>query len=155
MAIKNTIKLKKYSDHIEEWVANAAIMPGMLVELMTTGKIRPHSDANGNAMPMFALEDELQGKGVDEAYAAADPVQVWIPYRGDKVYALLEDGQTVVIGDWLVSAGNGHLRKFVGGDSGAAEELSLEIVAMAYEAMDASESSGGDQPQRRIEVLVV
>jgi hypothetical protein len=155
MAVKHTIKLKKYLDVIWEFVANAAIEPGMLVELMSTNKVRAHADANGNAIPMFALEDELQGKGIHDAYAAGDPVQVWVAQRGEKVYALLEDGQAVVIGDFLVSAGNGHLRKFVGGDSGAAEELPMEIVAMALEAVDASQSSGGDFPQRHIEVMVV
>lgn len=140
----HTIKIKKYSDNIEEMVANAAITPGMLVEEMSTGKVRAHATANGNALPKFALEDELQGKGIDEAYAAADQVQIWTPYRGDLVYALLSDGENVVIGDWLASNGDGYLQKFVGGDSGAAEELPLEIVAKAKEAVDRSGSSGED-----------
>lgn len=153
---KNTIKLKKYSNVIEEWIANAAITPGMLVQLMSTGKVRAHATANGNAIPMFALEDELQGKGIDDAYAAADPVQVWIPTRGDRVYALLSDGENVVIGDFLASNGDGYLQKFVGGDSNANEELPLEIVAMALEAIDRSTSSGGDtNTTGRIAVMVV
>lgn len=152
----NTIKIKKYSDVIEEWIANAAITPGMLVQLMSTGKVRVHATANGNAIPMFALEDELQGKGIDDAYAAADPVQVWIPTRGDQVYALLSDGEKVVIGDFLASNGDGYLQKFVGGDSNANEELPLEIVAMALEAIDRSTSSGGDtNTTGRIKVMVV
>lgn len=152
----HTIKIKKYSDHIEEWIANAAITPGMLVQLMSTGKVRAHTPANGNAIPMFALEDELQGKAIDEAYAAADQVQVWIPYRGDQVYALLSDGENVVIGDFLASNGDGYLQKFVGGDSNANEELPLEIVAMALEAIDRSTSSGGDtNTTGRILVMVV
>lgn len=152
---KNTIKLKKYSDVIEEYVANAAITPGMLVELMTTGKVRKHATQNGLAVPMFALEDELQGKGIDDDYAADDPVQVWIPYRGDQVNALLVDGASVHIGDFLVSNGDGYLREFAGG-SATAEDLPLEIVAMALEAIDRSTSSGGDtNTTGRIAVMVV
>jgi hypothetical protein len=140
----NTIKIKKYSDNVEELVANAAITPGMLVEIMSTGKVRAHATENGNAMPKFALEDELQGKGIADAYAAADQVQVWTPYRGDLVYALLADGENVAIGDWLASNGDGYLQKFVGGASNANEELPLEIVAKAREAINRSTSSGGD-----------
>ena len=154
MTIKNTIKLKKYSDHIEEWTANAAIVPGMLVEMMSTGKIRKHATKDGHVFPMFALEDELQGKGIDDAYAAGAQVQVWIPWRGDKVYALLEDGQVIAKGDFLVSAGNGHLKKQQG--TGASDyNPDMKIVAMSNEAMDAGQSSGGDFPHRRIEVWIV
>lgn len=151
----NTVKIKKYSDVIEEWVANAAITPGMLVELMSTGLVRAHSTQNGQAVPMFALEDELQGKDIADAYAADDKVQVWIPTRGDQVYALLVDGASVDIGDFLVSNGDGYLREFAGG-SATTEDLPLEIVAMALEAIDRSTSSGGDtNVTGRIRVMVV
>ena len=105
---KNTIKLKKYSDVIEEFVAAGAITPGMLLELGSNGKVAPHSKADGNAIPMFALEDELQGKTIDDVYAAYDPVQVWIAGRGDIVNAIA--GDTITAGDFLVSAGNGKLK---------------------------------------------
>lgn len=140
----STILLKGENPNIEEMEANAAITPGMLIEVMSTGKVRAHADENGNAVPRFALEDELQGKSISEAYAAADQVRCWHPQRGDQVYALLADGESVVIGDFLASNGDGYLQKFVGGDSGAAEELPLEIVAVAREAVNRSSSSGGD-----------
>ena len=79
----NTIKVKKYSDVIEEMVASAAVTPGMLLIIESTGKVKAHNQADKDVFPIFALEDELQGKGIDEAYAANDPVQCWIPYRGD------------------------------------------------------------------------
>jgi len=107
---KNTIKLKKYSDVIEEFVAADEIKPGMLVTLNADGKVIPHNLDGGNAIPMFALEDELQGKTIDDAYAADDPVQVWIAGRGDIVYALANSGVTINVGDFLVSAGNGKLK---------------------------------------------
>ena len=71
----NTIKSKKYLDIINERVANAAITPGMLIEIMSTNKVRAHATAQGNAAKIFALEDELQGKGIDDNYSALDPVQ--------------------------------------------------------------------------------
>jgi hypothetical protein len=154
--MSNTIKLKSYSNNMEELVANAAITPGMLVEVMTTGKVRAHADQNGNAVPLFAMEDELQGKDITDAYAAGDRVQCWRPLPGDEVNALLVDGASVHIGDFLVSNGDGYLREFVGGDSGTAEELPLEIVAVAKEAIDRSGSSGEDtNATGRIRVAIV
>jgi len=148
----NTIKIKKYADVVEEFVANAAITPGMLVEIMNTGKVRKHATSGGNAVPMFALEDELQGKDIDDAYVAADQVQVWIAGRGDLVYALLADGQNVSIGDFLVSNGDGYLKKYAY-DSAERDEL---IVAIAREAIDRSSSSGGDtNVTGRIVVMVI
>lgn len=140
----STIKLKDMGNPmVEELEANAAITPGMLVEEMTTGKVRAHATANGNATPMFALEDEFQGKGITDAYASGDRVQCWHPQKGDQVYALLADGENVAIGDFLASNGDGFLQKFTGGAS-TLEDLPLEIVAKAKEAIDRSSSSGGD-----------
>lgn len=145
--MKNTIKLKKYSDVIEEYVAHEAITPGHLVSLHSTGKVQKHAISEGPVLPMFALEDELQGKGIDEAYAANDPVQVWVPYRGDEVYALIKDGENVAIGDFVESAGGGLLQKY-----DANEDLDVSssgilvhqhtIVGVVVEAVDLSSSSG-------------
>jgi hypothetical protein len=138
--VKHSVILKKYSDCIEEFVASAAITPGHLVEIMTTGEIRVHSSASGNVLPMFALENELEGEGIDTAYAHEDPVQVWIPTRGDIVNALLADGQTIVIGDFLESAGNGSLTKYVADSTGI--YYHNQIVGQAIEAVDLSGSAG-------------
>ena len=61
-----TVKLKNYGNIFNEYEANAAISPGMLVELMSTGKIRAHSTAGGNALRMFALENYLEGKDIND-----------------------------------------------------------------------------------------
>ncbi len=108
--MSNTIKLKKYSDVIEEYRAAGAITPGALIAYDAAGKVGAHAGKGGAVMPMFALEDELQGKGIADAYAANDPVQCWVPYRGDHVYALLT-GAAVAKGDPLQSAGDGTLEK--------------------------------------------
>lgn len=150
----NTIKVKKYLDIIEEFTANAEIFPGMLVEEMSTGKLRAHATSQGNVLPMFALEDELQGNDIDDAYAADDKVQVWIPNRGEQVYAILADGQNVAIGDFLESNGVGYLQKHVpdveSWESGSKQEphsitnYSNVIVGTALEALDLSDSSGAE-----------
>jgi len=107
----NTIKLKKYSDVIEEYVAAGTITPGMLLVFDANGKVAAHNAKGGSAFPMFALEDELQGKGIDDDYVATNRVQCWIPGRGDQVNALLT-GSAVVKGQYLQSAGDGTLEAY-------------------------------------------
>jgi len=167
--MSNTIKLKNYSDVFEEYTAAAAIIPGMLLEYTDAGEVQAHATAGGNAIPMFALEDGLQGKGIDDSYADDDQVQVWIPGRGDQVYAILADGNTVDIGDYLESNGAGYLQlhatdteSFESAEAGSISVYPLQIVAQALEALDLSASSGESCPSeiplgydRRIKVRIV
>lgn len=149
---QNSIRVKNYLNVQEEKVALAAITPGMLLELTTADKVKAHATAGGNVAPrMFALEDELQGNGIDDAYAADDQVQVWIPQAGDQVYAILADGENVSIGDLVESNGAGYLQKHVADvesfESNEAGELTVypeQIVGEAVEALDLSDSSGGE-----------
>jgi hypothetical protein len=134
---KNTIKIKKYSDVVEEMKANAAITPGMLVEEMSTGNVRAHATPSGNAIPMFALEDELQGKTIDDAYAQNDQVQVWIPGRGDMVYGLLAKGQNVTRGTFLVSNGDGYLAA-VSDSASFGDDDSAKVIGVALESVNAT-----------------
>jgi hypothetical protein len=151
-----TIKIKKYSDVIEEFTAAAALSPGMLVE-QTPGAatVRKHATAGGNAIPMFALEDELQGKGIGNAYATGDKVQVWIAGRGDIVYARIADEQHIEIGDFLESDGLGSLRECVPphGDS-STDIVSMPIVAVALDHADLSGLSTTDSSERPSEQYI-
>jgi hypothetical protein len=149
----NTIKVKKYSDVVEEYEAAAAITPGMLIEYTSAGKVQAHSSVGEFAEKMFALENELEGEGISDAYASGDQVQCWIPYRGDQVYALLSDGENVAKGDPLESNGDGYLQKAVAEAAGSATYPD-SVVAVALEAVDMSGSSGAD-PSGRIIVRVV
>jgi len=148
----HTIKIKKYSDVIEELTSTAvALTPGMLLEVITGGYVRKHATLGGNVTPpMFALEDELQGRGIDDDYAVSSKIQVWIPGRGDRVYALLKNGVSVVAGDLLASGGDGTLIKYVSSIS----VKSNQIVAIAMEAVDMSGSAGVD-PGGRIDVMII
>lgn len=152
--MSNTIVLKNYLNIFEEYEAAAAITPGHLIELIAAGTVQVHAAADGLAIPMFAIADALQGKGIDDAYAAADRVQCWIPQRGDQVNALLANGETTVIGSKLVSAGDGTLKVYDVASSAAVIEAPAVIVAIALKAVDMSGSSAVD-PDGRIPVQIV
>ena len=161
MATK-TIKVKNFSDVNEEYTATAvAIMPGSLVELTSAGAVQAHSTAGGNVLPMFAFEDELQGKGIDDTYLASDKIQVWIPGRGDIVYAIVADNNDIAIGDFLESNGSGYLQEHSADDS-VAPNITNQIVGQAIEAVDTLQSSSEAESSasplalaRRIKVRLV
>jgi hypothetical protein len=138
---------------IKEYTANAAITPGHLCELMSTGKARVHSTAGGTAQKMFALEDSLQGNEIGDAYTAANVSQFGIFRPGDEVFALLYNGETAVIGSKLESQGDGTLR-VVDADASTGDVGIQSIVGIALQAVDMSGSSGVDPSARiRIEIL--
>jgi len=155
---KNTVILKDYLKIREEYEAAAAITPGYLIEMTSAGKVQAHSSAGQNMIHMFALEDELQGNGISDAYSSGDQVQCWIPQRGDQVYALLDDGESVTKGDFLESAGNGNLQKYTADAEGVANYTN-QIVGIALETVDLSGSSGEEssalQGDQRIKVRIV
>jgi len=150
---KQTIKLKKYTDIINEFDAGEAITPGMLLALAADGDVDLNSSAGLACAKMFALEDELQGRTIDTDYDAADPVQVWTATPGEEVLAWLANGEDVSIGTFLVSNGDGQLKAMTADDSSdiVAEETP---IAMALEAIDMSGSSGAD-PTGRIKVVII
>lgn len=103
----NTIWLK--GDYVaKEREANAAITPGDLVELMSTGLVRPHAIKGGPAQRAFALENDLIGKGIDDAYSAGDVVRYAVFRAGAEVYARV--AEAVTIGDYLESNGDWRLQ---------------------------------------------
>jgi hypothetical protein len=162
----NTIKIENHSDVFKEFTAAAAIIPGMLVEQTpAAATLRKHATSGGNARPMFALEDALQGKGITNAYAAGDRVTAWIPASGDIVYALIADEQNIAIGDPLESNGAGYLTKHTVKTWGSADSMiaetvySFPVVGFALEALDLSGLSTqgtSDAPLRQhIKVTIV
>lgn len=140
MALKS-IKIKNYSDINEEYVATAvAILPGTLLQIDSSANVKAHATAGGNVLPMFACEDELQGDGIDDAYAASAKIQCWIPGRGDIVLAILADDEDVSIGDYLESNGAGLLQAHTV-DASNAYNVTNQIVGQALEALDLLNSS--------------
>jgi len=161
---KNTIKIKNFSDVNEEYEASEACTPGMLVEPVPGATtIRNHATQGGNVLPMFAFENELEGEDIDDDFAAGDKIQVWIPGRGDIVNALLRDEETIAIGDWLMSDGEGRLMELAitAGESGEVE-ATRPAVGVAIEAVDLStlpegseSSAGGEYHNPRIQVRII
>jgi len=156
----NTIRIQARISNIQrEREAASAITPGELLEVTSAGKYQAHSTADGPAMPIFALENELNGDDIDTDYASGTRVQGWYPARGDEVYAILADGQNVSIGDYLVSNGDGTLKKWVGGSAGEVEYPG-QIIGQAEEALDLSGSSGEESSgplgyNKRIHITVM
>lgn len=162
----HSVIIKNYLNNFEEYAASEALSPGMLVEPVSgAATIKKHATEGGDAIPMFAIEDALQGKGLEDAYVAGDQVRVWIAQRGDEVYAQLEDEQTIVIGDLLESNGGGYLQKHLpdeASEGSAAAQTTVYaqgIVAVALEALDLSSLSAAgssDTPTRQfIRVRIV
>ena len=159
--MSKSIILKNYLNVFEELVSTAvAVIPGMLLELESTGKVQAHSTAGGNVLPMFAKEDAMQGKAITDAYVASDRVQVWIAQRGDQAYAILADDNSIAIGDYLESNGAGFLQKH-SADSAGVVEYPLAVVAQALEAVDLTGDSSAESSasplgvNKRIKVRIV
>lgn len=109
MAVK---KIKLKGDGIQkEALANAAgIKPGHLVELMSTGKLRVHATAGAQCQRGFALENNLIGDGIDDAYASGDNVIYEVFPPGCEVNAFIDVGENITKGDLLISSGDGSLK---------------------------------------------
>ena len=151
----NTIKLKNYINVFEEYKAHEALYPGHLLFLNSDNEVALHAVADGAVLPMFALEDESQGRGIDAVYTAADPVQVWIPTRGDIVNAILKDGETIVIGDLLTSAAGGELQKYDVAASAGVYAVPNAIVGVAVTELNLGSSSTTTLPAARIQVRII
>jgi len=155
----HSIIVKCYTKIQEEYTATAvAITPGMLLELTSSGTVQAHSggsSAGGGevTLPMFALEDELQGRGIATNYAVSTKVQCWIPRRGDIVNALLADGEIAVIGSFLESNGAGALQVYAEDDP-SVQQWPSSVVGIALEALDIS-SSANETDLGRIQVRIM
>lgn len=155
MSTDRTIVLK--GDPLRyEGVANAAITPGHLIEEMSTGKLRKHATAGGNAAKLFAIENALEGQEVGDDYSAADQVQYVAARPGDEIQAWLADGENVSIGDPLESNGDGTLRKHTprvesSALAGQTEYLNV-IVGFAREALNLAATTSLTDTRIRIRV---
>ena len=148
----NTIKVRKFSDIQDEKTAAAVITPGALLEITSTGAVKEHATAAGKHAFLFALEDELQGKGIDDDYVADDQVQVWVAGRGDIVNALLEDESTIAIGDFVESNGDGKVQAVSGSYPIG---VALEAVDLSTLPEGSESSAGGLYYNPRILIQII
>ena len=138
----NSIIIKRLgAEVIEEYTATAvAIKPGYLLEMASATTVQAHSTAAGNVLPMFAIEDQFQGKAITADYAVSVKIQCWIPRAGDVVYAYLADGQSASVGDFLESNGAGALSVHAA-DASNVPVIGNAIVGEALEAVDLTGSA--------------
>lgn len=116
----------------KEGTASEAITPGHLIEFGGSNDLQKHSSQNGAARRAFAVENDLVGEDVDDAYDAGDTVQYDVYPQGAEVYAWLAYGQNITtVGAALVSNGDGTLKAAAGSDD-------HRTVAYALEAVNAS-----------------
>lgn len=150
MAGNKSVIVASSMGHRVEKVAAAAFTPGMLLEQTSANKFQAHSVAGGSNQRVFALEDSLRGNDIDDAYVADNQSFGFIARRGDLINALLADGETAVIGSKLVSNGDGYLKILV---VDSAEDYE-DLVGIAQEALDLSDSSGADPASQRLLIEV-
>lgn len=108
----NTIFLGGDRTQIGDLAASEAITPGHLVERFNSGGVirwrKATTDIAGP--PAIATEQLMVNKGIDDAYAADDLVEVSIGHKGANFYAIIASGQNVAAGVLLGSAGSGTLK---------------------------------------------
>lgn len=128
-----------------EAIADAAIIPGMLVERVAPGEVRAHATANGAGSPHFANEYTLTGETINDAYETGDNVIFSTYAPGSGVYALLPASAAAVVeGEFLVSNGDGTLRK-------QAATTTATIYAQALEAVN--NSANATRARIRVEIV--
>lgn len=151
----NTIILKNWGERIERQAAGT-ITPGHLCMETSAGKLAVHNVAKAKTPAIFAVENDLEGKTIDDNYLVNTFVQASIFKSGDEVLAIVAAGAAaIVIGDNLESAGDGTLRKATAESqltSGNYTYTSAgNVIAKAIQAVD---NSGGSDPVR-IKVRIV
>jgi hypothetical protein len=141
----NTVLLSGSPNYMQEKQAAAAILPGHLLQLSTaTNTVAVHAVANGNAMPAWARESLTPDRGsaatnpIDVPYATGETVRWFMTKPGDMVYAIVAAAApAIVIGDDLVSAGDGTVKKNVPGS------ITTNVACIIGKAVEAVNNSAG------------
>ncbi len=138
-----TILIKGDSWVTYERVADVILTPGEFVTINSDDEFA--LPTAGDILKMIVIEDDLQGNEITDDYAAAARTFAAVPQPGSTVQAILTDGQSVSIGAELELDGNGTL----------IATSSNETIAIALEAIDASDSAATAVASRRILVMIV
>ncbi len=133
----------------ERPAAAAGIRPGDLVEVDVNGDFAVHSTALGSAQRSFVVENELEGKGIDDNYLDNEQVHVEACHPGMEVLAWLLQDEVAVIGSFLDSVGAGGNLKIVDTAAATADISRNSLVGIALEALTAT----GSDKRIRIEVM--
>lgn len=136
----------------DEGLAAAALTPGELLEVTSSGKLGPHSSSGGAVgVKRVCLETiHADGEGTDQInidYASADVVYYAQAQPGDVYYMFLAGSQDVSAGDFLESDGAGALQAVTPGTDDTAGSL----VAQAEE--DKDNSTNGSRVRIKARIL--
>lgn len=123
-----TIRLAGPDGVQDEFVvaSGATLKPGMLVQRTSATQCNVHATSGGDGASLILHEDAYQGLGVDDSCAAGTRVYAEYVLPGAKRYARLKAAENVAVGDSLISAGDGTLRKTTG--------TPVKVFAIAEEA---------------------
>lgn len=127
---------------VGDLAASEVITPGMLIERFNNAgavKFRKHSGA-GLAGAIYATEQSMLNKTVDDNYAAGDLVEATVCSAGTTIWAFIASGANIAAGDKLGSAGNGKLQPVGAG------------VAIAVAMENKNNAAGPGDARIRIEV---
>lgn len=117
-----------------EFQLGEAALPGHVVTLESDGKFYKQATAGAPASMQVLREDDLQGKGVTDAYASDDRARAAVLRAGDRFHARLAGDITVEVGALLKLAGGGRFTNV--GDSGTALVRSREAITSNTSADD-------------------
>jgi len=129
MSTKRKIILRGPFEYYE-FPADAALTPGDYIRLNSDGEVARNSVVTVGVphYAMFAEADTLQGKTIDDDYAAGDIVRCIVPQRGAVVHVTLAVSQTIVIGDVLAPDNAGNFIKLNQGTSAEGMLVAKEAV---------------------------
>jgi len=139
---------------VKDRVSAAICTPGDLLELDSSGYYQPHSGDGLVAAPIFALEEDLVGEGIDTDYASGDTVRGLYAQPGDEIFAWLKTGENVAIGAELVSGGAGNLSAYAvqAVDEGGSATYNISNNTVVGKALEAVNNSSGSDERILIEV---
>lgn len=92
-----------------EGKAGGAITPGMLLNIRNPAAIVAHNEAGQECQVAVAVEYDLTGRNITQAYALNDQVMYHVLPDGDRFYGIIAASQNIAIGDLLTSNGAGQL----------------------------------------------
>lgn len=134
--------------------ADEAITPGELLEIRGNGNLGPHGTADGNVIPIVALEDPNREaaagtKQIDVDYSSGESVRHWYAAPGEEFYMFLAAGENVAEGDYLSSDGAGALKaESVTVDPTATTAESVAAAGIKFIAAEDRDASGATTRQR-------
>lgn len=103
-------------------IIDTGALPGQFVELADIGGVlgwRKVTSATNIPSKFILLEDDINGKGVDQAYNSGDIPAIACLDLGMEVWALVPSGQDITQGDYLQQNGDGNLKEATAGTAAA------------------------------------